>query len=84
MWTLRRSPPRWLTVTRRATRQLRLSSLLVSVFRQVYIGVGRVLRDRSRRENFLGVLGPLLLFVRFGAWAFVLALVAIPLQWLAS
>ena len=43
--------------------------------------VGLHPRDRSRRENFLGVLGPLLLFVRFGAWAFVLILGFALLHW---
>src|SRR5205823_9583663 len=61
-----------MVVTRRATRQLQLSSVLISIFRRLYIGVGEFLHDRAQRENFLGVLGPLLLFVRFGLWAVVL------------
>src|SRR5258708_6806047 len=63
-----------MVVTRRATRQLQLSSLLISVSRRLYIGVGEFLQDRAQRENFLGILGPLLLFVRFALWAVVLIL----------
>src|SRR5579859_4109798 len=70
-----------MVVTRRATRQLQLSSLLISVFRRLYIGVGRFLQDRSQRENFLGILGPLLLFVRFALWAVVLMVAFGLLQW---
>jgi len=70
-----------MVVTRRATRQLQLSSLLISAFRRLYIGVGEFLQDRSQRENFLGILGPLLLFVRFGLWALVLILAYALLQW---
>jgi hypothetical protein len=70
-----------MVVTRRATRQLQLSSLLISVFRRVYIGVGQILRDRAQRENFLGILGPLLLFVRFALWAVVLIVAFALLQW---
>ena len=70
-----------MVLTRRATRQFQLSSLLISVFRRVYIGVGRYFHDRTRRENFLGILGPLLLFVRFGLWAAALILGYALLQW---
>jgi Ion channel len=70
-----------MVVTRRATRQLQLSSLLISLFRRLYIGVGQILQDRGQRENFLGVLGPLLLFVRFAVWALALILGYALLQW---
>ena len=40
-----------------------------------------ILQDRGQRENFLGVLGPLLLFVRFGVWALALILGFALLQW---
>jgi hypothetical protein len=70
-----------MVLTRRATRQLRLSSALISFFRRVYIAVSQYLTDRGQRENFLGVLGPLLLFVRFGLWAMALILGFAMLQW---
>jgi hypothetical protein len=68
-------------VTRRATRQLQLSSFLIQLFRRLYITLGQTLQDRARRENYLGIMGPLLLFVRFGLWAVLLILGYALLQW---
>jgi len=70
-----------MVVTRRATRQLQLTSLLTYQLRRVYIAAGRHFRDRTQRENFLGVAGPLLLFVRFGVWSAVFIVAYALLQW---
>ena len=68
-----------MVLTRRANRQLQLSSFVVYRLRKIYIAAGRCIRDRTRRENFLGIAGPLLLFVRFGLWSliFILAYAAL-------
>ncbi len=70
-----------MVVTRRATRQLRLSGVLITILRRFLIFMGRHFNDRARRENYLGVLGPLLLFTRFGLWALAVILGFALLQW---
>src|ERR1700694_761934 len=70
-----------MVVTRRATRQLQLTALLISILRRISIAFGRHIIDRVRRENYLGILGPLLLFVRFGLWSAALILGYALLQW---
>ncbi len=70
-----------MVLTRRATRQLQLTRVLVLIFRRVYAAVGRRLQDRTRRENYLSVLGPLFLFSRFSAWAGTLIFGYALLQW---
>jgi hypothetical protein len=68
-------------VTRRATRQFQLTSSYIALFRRAYIAVGQRVRDRTRRENLLGILGPLALFVRFGIWALAFIFGYALLQW---
>jgi hypothetical protein len=70
-----------MVVTRRATRQLRLSGALITLLRRFLISIGRHLNDRAQRENYLGVLGPLLLFIRFGLWAAAFIIGFALLQW---
>jgi hypothetical protein len=70
-----------MVVTRRAARQVQLTRSLIMAFRRVYVAVGQNMRDRSRRENYLGVMGPLLLFVRFGLWAAAAILGFALMQW---
>jgi hypothetical protein len=61
-----------MVLTRRATRQWQVTTPLVLAFHWVYDVFGRRMRDRTRRENTLSVLGPLFLFLRFGTWAVIL------------
>jgi hypothetical protein len=70
-----------MVLTRRATRQLQLTRGLVLIFRRLYDAIGRGLHDRTRRENYLSVLGPLFLFFRFAAWAAGLIFGYALLQW---
>jgi hypothetical protein len=70
-----------MVVTRRATRQLRLSNYLIVWTRRLFMAYGRRIQDRGRRENFLGIMGPLLLFLRFGVWTVLLIIGYAMLQW---
>ncbi len=70
-----------MVLTRRATRQLQLTRVLILFFRRLYDDVGRRLHDRTRRENYLSVLGPLFLFFRFSAWMAGLIFGYALLQW---
>jgi hypothetical protein len=70
-----------MVLTRRATRQIQFSSLLTYQLRRLYIAGGHLIRDRGRRENFLGIAGPLLLFVRFGVWSLAFIFGYALLQW---
>ena len=73
-----------MVLTRRATRQLQLTRTLVLAFRRVYAAFGRRVQDRTRRENYLSVFGPLFLFLRFAAWAVGLIVGFALLQWAAG
>ncbi len=73
-----------MVLTRRATRQLQLTIALVLLFRRIYAAFGRRVQDRSRRENYLSVFGPLFLFLRFAAWAGALIGGFALLQWAAG
>jgi hypothetical protein len=70
-----------MVVTRRATRQLQLTRKLIMLLRRIYVALAQNVQDRTRRENYLGIMGPLLLFVRFGMWAVMLILGFALLQW---
>jgi ion channel len=70
-----------LVLTRRATRQFQFTRPLVVLFRVFYVAVGRGVRDRTRRELYLSVLGPLFLFLRFAVWALGLVVGYALLQW---
>ncbi len=66
---------------RRVTRPLRLSSISGRLTWAPWIAIGRHIKNRNRRENFLGVYGPIgLLFLLF-IWAVGLIAGFALLQW---
>ena len=71
-------------LTRRATRQFQFSRPLVVLFRALYSALGRGMHNRTRREQYLSVLGPLFLFLRFAVWAVGLIFGYALLQWAAG
>ncbi len=70
-----------LVLTRRATRQFQFTYALAALFRSIYAAVGRSIHDRTRREQYLSVFGPLFLFLRFAVWAVGLIVGYAVLQW---
>jgi hypothetical protein len=73
-----------MVLTRRASRRLQVTNVLVYIFRRVYSSVARGVDDRTRRERYLSMSGPILLFSRFGVWASALILGFALLQWAAG
>lgn len=73
-----------LVLTRRATRQFQFTRPLVVLFRAMYSAVGQRVHDRTRREQYLSVFGPLFLFLRFAVWAAGLIVGYALLQWAAG
>lgn len=66
---------------RRVTRPLRLSSITNRLTWAPWVAIGRHIKNRNRRENFLGVYGPIgLLFLLF-MWAVGLIASFALLQW---
>ena len=55
---------------RRVTRALRLASIINRLAWTPWSAIGRRIHDRNRRENFLGMYGPLGLLVLLFIWAF--------------
>ena len=70
-----------MVLTRRATRQFQFTRPLVALFRRLYSAVGRGVHDRTRREQYLSVFGPLFLFLRFAVWAIGIIFGYALLQW---
>ncbi len=70
-----------LVLTRRATRQFQLTYAFAALFRSFYAVMGRSIHDRTRREQYLSVFGPLFLFLRFAVWAVGLIVGYAVLQW---
>src|SRR2546421_3887545 len=66
---------------RRITRPLRLSVVIRSVSWWPWVMIARKIKDRNRRENFLGIYGPLgLLFLLF-IWILGIIVGFASLQW---
>ncbi len=66
---------------RRVTRPLRLSSITNRLTWAPWVAIGRHIKNRNRRENFLGIYGPIgLLFLLF-MWAVGLIAGFALLQW---
>lgn len=73
-----------MVLTRRASRRLQLTTFLTYIFRWVYRAVARRVDDRTSRERYLSMSGPILLFARFGVWAVVVIFGFALLQWAAG
>jgi predicted membrane protein len=54
---------------RRVTRRLRLTSLFYRTIWMICSGMVRAMRDRKRREKYLGMFGPLSLLMLLALWA---------------
>jgi hypothetical protein len=58
-----------IVLPRRVTRRIRLARIYYSVFQTVGKSLSHLMRAGTRRESFLGYLGPLSLLGLFGFWA---------------
>ena len=66
---------------RRVTRRLRLTSIFYSTMWTVCAGLVRAMRNRKRREKYLGTFGPLSLLMLLAFWATGLILGYAALHW---
>ena len=66
---------------RRITRPLRLSVVIRSVSWWPWVMIARKIKDRNRRENFLGIYGPLGLLFLLLIWAIGIIIGFALLQW---
>ena len=72
-------------VVARHARKVPLITRLLSQFTWVpFAGIGRLFRSESRRENYLGLYGPLSLLMLLGFWAISLIVAFAILQWSAE
>lgn len=66
---------------RRVTRRLRLTSVFYKTIWMICSGMVRAMRNRKRREKYLGAFGPLSLLMLLSIWAFGLMLGYAVLLW---
>lgn len=64
----------FIVLPRRVSQRVSLARLFIRLIGDVWRGIARRIRDRSRRESFLSFYGPLALILLFALWALGLVL----------
>src|SRR5690242_9654764 len=70
-----------IVLPQRVSRRLRLTRIYFRLMGRAWMGFGGRIRDYQRRENVLGVFGPLSLLLLLALWAALLIVGFAGLQW---